>query len=88
MSFKAESPADNFKSISVHKFVKLYKKSNPREDAEMLKKDLIHFRSLKSNGQKCNCGNPIWAIGSAISGMGCFTCITGETDSSNDYEIA
>ncbi len=27
---------------------------------------------------KCNCGNPIWVIGSAITGNACFSCITGE----------
>jgi hypothetical protein len=30
---------------------------------------------------------PIWAIGSAVVGNACFTCITGEADPSSDYEI-
>ena len=41
------------------------------------------FRS----GLKCKCGQPIWVIGSAEVGFGCFTCITGETYSSGDYEL-
>ena len=43
----------------------------------------------KKSGVKCsNCGRPIWAIGSALEGWdGCFTCITGESNSSEDYEI-
>ncbi len=43
----------------------------------------------KKNGAKCViCGNPIWAAGSAITGIHmCFTCTTGEADDSDDYEI-
>lgn len=34
------------------------------------------------------CGAPIWAAGSAITGINmCFTCTTGEADDSEDYEI-
>ena len=35
------------------------------------------------------CGNtPIWAAGSETCGWnGCFTCITGEADASEDYEV-
>lgn len=87
MNFEADFPAINFKAISVKKFVDLYKKRNPDADTEELKKSLKHFRSLKLQGQKCDCGNSIWIIGSAIAGLGCFTCITGDTDSSDDYEI-
>ncbi len=37
---------------------------------------------------KTVCGQPIWAIGSAtVDWDGCFTCITGEADESEDYEI-
>ena len=52
-----------------------------------LKKDLLYFKQLKLKGEKCICGNPIWIIGSAISGKACFTCITGERDFSDAYEI-
>jgi len=39
-------------------------------------------------GARCDCGNPIWVIGSAFSGFdGCFTCITGEACPEDDYEI-
>jgi hypothetical protein len=34
------------------------------------------------------CGEPIWATGTAIVGWnGCFTCISGENDDSEDFEI-
>lgn len=39
-------------------------------------------------GTRCDCGEPIWVIGSAEAGLMCFTCITGSTDCSEDYEIA
>jgi hypothetical protein len=29
----------------------------------------------------------IWALGSAIAGRGCFTCITGESSPTGDYEM-
>jgi len=77
----------DFKKISVDKFIEDYKKINPQSDIKELKNDLLYFKDLKSKGEKCNCGNPIWIVGSAISGKGCFTCITGETNSSKDYEI-
>ena len=43
----------------------------------------------KNEGACCQvCGQSIWAIGSAIGGFdGCFICITGESDDSDDYEI-
>jgi hypothetical protein len=41
----------------------------------------------KKDGKKCDCGNEIWAIGSAAVYHACFTCLTGEADSSEDYEI-
>lgn len=44
---------------------------------------------LKRRLQKCPCGNPIWAVGSALTGSPlCFTCITGSADPSDDFEIA
>ncbi len=50
-----------------------------------LKRNLEEFKKRKIQGELCNCGNPIWIIGSAITGKGCFTCITGESDCSDDY---
>ena len=77
----------NFVKISMDNFIEKHKTSNPQTDITKLRKDLLHFRQLKINDVECNCGNPIWIIGSAISGKGCFTCITGDSDSSKDVEI-
>jgi len=87
MTFKPDSFPRNFIPISINKFVDLYQKSNPDAGTVDLRENLKYYKTLKSQGQKCACGNPIWIIGSAIAEMGCFTCITGEIDNSNDYEI-
>jgi len=47
---------------------------------------LEEFKKRKTQGELCDCGNPIWIIGPAITGKGCFTCITVESDCSDDYE--
>ena len=61
--------------------------ANLGEDLILFKKRLRQAVHDKKNGAKCRCGRPIWAIGSAIFYMACFTCLTGEADSSKDYEI-
>ena len=46
---------------------------------------LKHLRRMARNKQKCElCGQPAWKLGDC--GM-CFPCTTGESDSSNDYEL-
>jgi hypothetical protein len=45
------------------------------------------LRDYKS-GIRCSCGEPILVIGSAELGNACFTCIAGDVDPSEDYEIA
>lgn len=74
--------------ISIEEYVELHLKSNKDESKEALVKRLKDAVERKKSGAKCQiCGQPIWAIGSAIAFEGCFTCITGETDDSEDYEI-
>jgi hypothetical protein len=69
--------------------MKSYRESNPKEDFKSLREALIETVAAKKAGAKCNqCGQPIWAVGTATVGWnGCFTCITGEADNSEDYEI-
>jgi hypothetical protein len=76
-----------FKSISVENYIKLHLKSNPLEDKADLKKRLLESLTEFQNGHKCSCGNDIWVIGSAALGNSCFTCITGESQPNDDYEI-
>jgi len=80
---------DMFTPITVDDFIKSYIENNPGERNNNIKEVLIETVADKKNGAKCDiCQQPIWAIGSAIVGWnGCFTCITGEADESEDYEI-
>ncbi|MEX6689349.1 hypothetical protein QTN47_17705 [Danxiaibacter flavus] len=87
MTFKPKSEGYKFTKISIDNFIEKYKMSNPKEDLAQLRRNILHIKQLKKDGIKCDCGNSLWVIGSAISGKGCFTCITGETDFSDDYEI-
>lgn len=87
MSFEPKFGNYKFTKISIDSFIEKHTKGKLDNEAKQLKKDLIHFQELKKEGVKCNCGNDLWVIGSAISGKGCFRCITMETDCSDDYEI-
>jgi len=51
---------------------------------------LDQMLAAKRAGQTCEtCGQPIWVVGSSLAGYPtCFTCLTGETDCSKDYEIS
>lgn len=79
-----------FTFISIPEFADNVMKNNK---GQYKRKELIHTLEetlrAKKNGTKCMiCGQPIWAAGSAITGTYmCFTCITGEADDSDDYEI-
>jgi len=78
-----------FAPISIDDFLKSYKKTNPQEDVDSLREVLIATVQSKKDGAVCTqCKQPIWAIGSSIVGWnGCFTCISGEAENSDDYEI-
>lgn len=75
--------------ISIKEFAKKTAQSNKgvneKELIEALKKTL----NAKKNGAKCcQCGQPIWAAGSAVTGINmCFNCTTLEADDSQDYEV-
>lgn len=76
-------------SINIDKFIEKTMKTNKDMDRNKLKNHLDNAVKSKRKGAKCIfCGQPIWAIGSAMyEWNGCFTCITGELDDSGDYEI-
>lgn len=78
-----------FCPISINKFVNATVKNNPGQNKNELKESIKEAVEAKKNGAKCSCcGHSIWAVGTAIVGWdGCFTCITGEADNSEDYEI-
>jgi hypothetical protein len=76
-----------FKPIRLRDYVRLHLKSNPvYKEADLtlrLRETLEEYKA----GVRCSCGTPIWVIGSVEVGHMCFKCITGSTDSSEDYEI-
>lgn len=76
-------------TISIEKFADLTVENNKDINRKDLIKSLKATLKDKNNGAKCcQCGNPIWAAGSAITGMNmCFSCTTLEADDSEDYEI-
>lgn len=77
----------SFEPISIDNFIKMHLKSNPDETEKNLRKLLNSALANYKNGDKCYCGNDIWVIGSAFVGNMCFTCITGESNPSDDYEL-
>lgn len=77
-----------FVPIGIEEYIRLHMRSNADEDAEGLRDRLRSAPAAKQAGQTCECGNPIWVVGSATAGRACFTCITLEAYPDNDYEIA
>ena len=76
-----------FTPISIAEYVKLHVASNPGTNASELSKALREMLQAQAAGERCQCGEPIWAIGSAQVGFACFTCITGEAMPDNDFEV-
>lgn len=73
--------------ISIDSYVEKHLKSNPSDNENEVKEKLNTALSDYKRGIKCRCGNDIWVVGSAFTGNSCFTCITGESEPSDDYEI-
>ena len=78
-----------FSPISIDAFLKQHKSNNPDTDMKAYRSQLERAVKAKKEGAVCyQCGQPIWAIGVAtVEWNGCFSCITGEADNSDDYEI-
>ena len=76
-----------FKLISKDEYVGLFLKSNPSDCRGDVVARLDDAIAAHRDGRRCSCGEPIWIVGSAEAGYGCFTCITGESTPSDDYEI-
>lgn len=77
-----------FVPIRLEEYVQLHLRRNPGVLAADITSRLQFVLAAHRAGQRCHCGAPIWVVGSAEAGLSCFTCITGEADPSDDYEIA
>ncbi|MBI4800971.1 MAG: hypothetical protein HY796_00435 [Elusimicrobia bacterium] len=73
--------------MSFDEYVARHLKANKDVNERDFRKRLRETVAAKNSGCLCGCGNPIWAVGSAVAGHMCFSCITGESDPSGDFEI-
>lgn len=76
-----------FAPISLNAYIEKHLKSNVGAKFADIKLLLTTALDAYKNGAICNCGNPIWVIGSAFTEYACFTCITGEHFPDDDYEL-
>lgn len=77
----------NFTPISKQEYLALHLINNPSTDEAELRSKLDNTLQEFNAGIKCHCGNPIWVIGSASLGNGCYSCLTGESLPTDNYEI-
>ena len=73
--------------ITITEYVQRHASLNPNANVKELTLRLRRALEAKTQGAQCDCGEPIWALGSAEVGFACFTCITGEAVPNADYEI-
>ena len=76
-----------FVPIEVEDYVRLHMEHNPDEDPGGLRARLREALAAWKAGDSCDCGSPIWVVGSATAGHACFTCITMQAVPDDDYEI-
>jgi hypothetical protein len=76
-----------FTPIQLDDYVELHLRANPDVERAELIQQLQSAIAAHRGGARCQCGAPIWIIGSAQTELGCFTCITGQAAPDQDYEI-
>ncbi|MEQ1892059.1 MAG: hypothetical protein ABL998_05910 [Planctomycetota bacterium] len=76
-----------FIPISIDEYARKHVASNKGDNLADITSALRNQLEVFNRGVNCSCGEPIWVIGSALAGSACFTCITGEAEPSDDYEI-
>ena len=77
-----------FTPIRLDDYVELHLRTNPGTDRAELIAQLEYAIDAYRRDVRCQCGAPIWIIGSAQAGLACFTCITQQAAPDSDYEIA
>ena len=86
-SRRGSTVGSGFTPISLPEYVERHLRANPGTMRAELIARLRRVLEARRNGVLCECGNPIWVIGSAEAGLRCFTCITGESVPDHDYEL-
>lgn len=76
-------------NVSIEEYADIVANANSRLERERVVEWLKQSLESKKNGAICiRCGKPIWAAGSAITGRYmCFSCLTGERNDTDDYEV-
>ncbi|MGH2362862.1 MAG: hypothetical protein ACRDGM_20230 [bacterium] len=77
-----------FTLIPLDDYVELHLDANPGTNRAELIAQLEYAIDAYRRDVRCQCGAPIWIIGSAQAGLACFTCITQQAAPDSDYEIA
>ena len=75
-----------FTPIPLRDYVELHLHANPEVGRTELIQQLESAIAAHRAGVRCQCGAPIWIIGSAQA-LGCFACITGQLEPEQDYAI-
>ena len=82
-----DQKTSEFKPVSFGSYVELYLNANPDFGREEIRTLLTSALNDHKRGERCDCGNLIWVIGSALAGNAYFTCITGDSVPDDDYEL-
>ena len=77
-----------FTLIQLDDYVELHLRANRDVERAKLIEQLQSVIAARRAGARCQCGAPVWIIGSAHAGLDCFTCISGQAAPDQDYEIA
>lgn len=77
-----------FTPIRIEDYAARRLQSNPGESIDEITAALLAALRAHRSGVRCDCGEPIWVLGSAFAGYACFTCITGEAFPEHDFELA
>ena len=76
-----------FTPIPLRYYVELHLRANPKVERTELIQQLESAIAAYRAGARCQCGAPIWIIGSTQTGLGCIACVTGQIEPDQDYEI-
>lgn len=77
-----------FLPISVEEYIDLCLENSDGFSGEELRHLLSDSLYAFRQGVRCKCGNPLWVIGSAITGeYGCYKCLIGQDSSEAVFEI-
>jgi len=87
LALRRSKARNGFVPITVDEYVRRHVSQNPRANPKELALRLRQSLEAKLRGVVCECGESIWALGSAEVGSACFTCITGEAVPDIDYEL-